>query len=72
MATVARRRAPNLLLGAAGLSHVRWLVAAAFAAAGAARGVFVPPLHATVADSARRLAAHGSRMNVRIPEKRGL
>jgi MFS transporter, DHA1 family, multidrug resistance protein len=39
-------------LSIAGLGHARWLVAAAFAAAGATRGVLVPPLHATVADSA--------------------
>ena len=33
-------------------AHARSLVAGALAAAGAARGVVVPPLHATVADSA--------------------
>lgn len=39
-------------LGAAGISRARALVAVALAAAGASRGVLVPPLHATVADSA--------------------
>ena len=39
-------------LGVGGWGHARGLVAAAFAAAGATRGVLVPPLHATVADSA--------------------
>jgi predicted MFS family arabinose efflux permease len=41
-----------LCLGVAGIGHARALVAAALAAVGAARGVLVPPLHATVADSA--------------------
>ena len=41
-----------LCLGVAGIGHSRALVAVALAAVGAARGVLVPPLHATVADSA--------------------
>ena len=40
-----------LCLGAAALGHTRALVAVALAAVGAARGVLVPPLHATVVDS---------------------
>ncbi|HEV2280878.1 MAG TPA: MFS transporter [bacterium] len=40
-----------LCLGVAAIGHARPLVAAALAAVGAARGVLVPPLHATVADS---------------------
>jgi len=40
-----------LCLGAAAIGHSRALVAVALAAVGAARGVLVPPLHATVADS---------------------
>jgi predicted MFS family arabinose efflux permease len=40
-----------LCLGIAGLAHTRAVVAAALAAGGAARGVLVPPMHATVADS---------------------
>jgi MFS family permease len=39
-------------LAAAGLGHLRGLVAVALAAVGASRGVLIPPLHATVADSA--------------------
>lgn len=57
-AAVGRRRqllgafAVNALcLGAAAIGNARALVAAALAAIGAARGVMVPPLHATVADS---------------------
>jgi len=41
-----------LCLSAAALGHTRALVAVALAAVGAARGVLIPPLHATVADSA--------------------
>jgi predicted MFS family arabinose efflux permease len=41
-----------LCLAAAGIGHARVLVALALAAVGATRGVLVPPLHATVADSA--------------------
>src|SRR2546428_1482322 len=40
-----------LCLSVAAISHGRALVAVALAAVGAARGVLVPPLHATVADS---------------------
>jgi predicted MFS family arabinose efflux permease len=57
-ATVGRRwallggcAANALCLAVAGIGHGRALVAAALAAVGAARGVLVPPLHATVADS---------------------
>ncbi|HLW46324.1 MAG TPA: MFS transporter [bacterium] len=40
-----------LCLALAAAGHARLLVAVALAAVGAARGVLVPPLHATVADS---------------------
>lgn len=57
-AAVGRRRqllgafaANALCLGVAAIGQARWLVAVALTAVGAARGVLVPPLHATVADS---------------------
>jgi MFS family permease len=58
-AAVGRRRqllgafaANALCLGVAAIGNARALVAVALTAVGAARGVLVPPLHATVADSA--------------------
>lgn len=57
-AAVGRRRqllgafaANGFCLGVAAIGNARVLVAVALAAVGAARGVMVPPLHATVADS---------------------
>jgi predicted MFS family arabinose efflux permease len=41
-----------LCLNLAAIARARGMVAASLAAVGGARGVFVPPLHATVADSA--------------------
>ncbi|HLY23634.1 MAG TPA: MFS transporter [bacterium] len=58
-AAIGRRRqllgalvANALCLGAAAAGEARALVAVALTAVGAARGVLIPPLHATVADSA--------------------
>ena len=58
-AAIGRRRAllggyvaNAVCLGLVAAAHTRLFVAGSLAAAGAARGVVVPPLHATVADSA--------------------